>query len=394
MGNLLPFETFLTATEPVWVWNADTKSIVWANASARALWGDEDLAKLQQRRFPRGAPGFKTLSKIALKPNGSGEWSGPLTLSVADGKKALRCQVQPLELAGGAHGVIVKSLLEEDVPAENTHQPAKRQISADKPPAKKRSSKKPAAKASGANGSLAAAKAQPRQKAFRAKAADLAYLAGLSHDLRNPLTAIIGFADLMKSSGGRLTPETVANYADAISKSAAFALDLANDVMEYARSGRARPQAEAAPIAVAEIAAECLRLTAPLAERAGLEASLAVAPGLPALKIGERNLKQILLNVLLNSVKFSPPGSVIKLKAGLNKAGALVITIEDRGRQHADTAMRSVLQVGNDTAVPGAGLGLVMVKRLLKDVRGKMQRRKRSGGGTSTKLIFPEPCLA
>lgn len=411
MDKYIPFETYLLANEPVWVWNSDSRSIIWANAAAKALWRTSDSAALESVRLPVKSAAVKRLTDVARRANGSGQWIGPLSFPIPDGDVVFSCQLQKLELNDGQRGVIVrihepsapngvqktakvwarpplakpKREAKPTAPLREKRQPQK--VSAPRPA----TARKPArVQAQPDKITQPAAKPTAKPRAFRAKAADLAYLAGLSHDLRNPLTAIIGFAEILKNADiSALPKDKVAEYAADISRGAMFALDLANDVLDYARYGRISQPDAKPPICPATIAAECMRLVAPLVEQASLASTISLAQNLPLVKISERSFKQILLNIILNSVKFSAAGGRIGLRVALNKAGALTCTIDDTGG-----AANAALRVNDSVSVVGAGVGLGMAKRLLKDAGGKLHRRKRAGGGVSTKVIFPALSLA
>ncbi len=414
MEKYTPFETYLLSTDPVWVWNSDSRSVVWANTAAKSLWGAPDGPAFQSLGLTAKSAALKRLTDVARRANGTGQWSGPLSFSTADKEAIFSCQLQKLELTGGQKGVVVRM---QDAGATSERNGAKslRHASGDgqsgsrktKSAAKKASpslkqslTKQPVV----APGTIVSPKlkgsklthniappAPSKAKSFRPKAADLAYLAGLSHDLRNPLTAIIGFAEILKNATpGSLTPEKMTEYAADISRSAMFALDLANDLLGYARNGPpAAPLVAPAPVSTADVARECMRLIAPLAEQASQSASMTASQNLPRLAIQERSLKQILLNLLLNSIKFTAPGGQVRLKIALDKAHALVVTISDTG----GAAGASSIRVGDSAVTPGAGIGLSMVKCLLKDVGGKLHRRKRAGSGVVMKLIFPAVAL-
>lgn len=414
MEKYTPFETYLLSTDPVWVWNSDSRSIVWANSAAKSLWGAPVGLAFQSLQLPEKSPALKRLTDVARRENGAGQWSGSLSFSAAGGKTTFSCQLQKLELIDGQKGVIVR-MQNADAKAKQNgaatsprtaiqpkSPPARLKSAAKKAPLpeKKEAAGKPAiakksavvAKSPPGKGATEAAPKSPKARQFRPKAADLAYLAGLSHDLRNPLTAIIGFADILKNATpGSLSPEKMTEYAADISRSAMFALDLANDLLGYARSGppAVRPL-EPTALSASDVAAECLRLVAPLAHQASLSASLTASEKLPGLKIQERSLKQILLNLLLNSIKFTAPGGQVRLKIALDRAGALIITISDTG----GASEASSIRVGGAVVTTSAGIGLAMVKCLLKDVGGRLHRRKRPGGGVAMKLIFPASALA
>ncbi len=396
--GFLPVETFLIAAEPVWVWNCGERTVVWANGAAKRLWGDAGDGKA---KFSPSPAAVKRLTGIARRKAGGGQWMVTLPLPGASGDVLANCHVQKLELAGGAAGLLIKAQLDAPPPPVPPAPVRKRAPAQAAKAAVAVQPRRPAGKSAAAKTKAPAgagpAKTKPameqtpppapaKKRKFRAKASDMAFLAGLSHDLRNPLGAILGFAELLRTAGERrLSIAKIEEYAADIGKSAELALDLANDLLNWSSHGQTgRPSAAASTDAAATLA-DCVRLAAPLVRQAGLTMELLTPEVLPPVPVTERGLKQILLNVMLNSVKFTAPGGSIRIKAARNKAGAVVISVEDSGGH--DQSVPATLQAGR-VAIPGVGIGLTMVRALLKDAGAKLHRRKRPAGGTATKIIF------
>jgi signal transduction histidine kinase len=371
MESYVPFETYLLSAEPVWVWDSDKRRIVWANAAARAALGVADNAALAKLPSPAKSQSLRRINTIARKADGSGQWNGSLNFSLPSGETSLPCQLQKLEMNGGARGVIVR-----------LHEPASIRI---RPKAPR---KRAAAKSRATPKKIHIETIRPtieqkpvKRKAYRMNAAGLTYLAGLTHDLRNPLSAIVGFASILKTANADLPRDKIAEYAGDIAAAAAHALDLAQDALNFVHRGPT-PARDGA-VDAAQTLDDCLRLVAPLMEQAGLTAMTSAPHSLPVLRMPERALKQVLLNILLNSVKFTAAGGLVKVKAAVQPNG-LTISIDDSGGEHGDS-----LKLNGAGSVPGQGLGLAMSKRLLKEAGAKLSRRKRKNGGVAVKLIFP-----
>ncbi len=242
--------------------------------------------------------------------------------------------------------------------------------------------------------------------AEQANEAKSKFLANMSHELRTPLNAIIGFSDIMQNQRfGPLENPRYREYAGDINASGTHLLGIINDILDLAKieSGQATIESESEFDAVALVRSACT-MVGPLATRQNVELLL----DLPAHPVGlvavERMIRQMLLNILSNALKFTPPSGVVGLRLELRPNGNLAMMITDTGvgmsASDIKVAMAPFGQVRNamSASQAGTGLGLPLTKAMMGLHDGKLKIRSRPGEGTSVALIFPaarvKPALA
>ncbi|MEP9349611.1 HAMP domain-containing sensor histidine kinase [Xanthobacter sp. KR7-225] len=242
-----------------------------------------------------------------------------------------------------------------------------------------------------------AARLDAAEAACRAAEAESAaksrFLAEMSHELRTPLNTVMGFSEMMAQEvlGPHRIP-AYGGYARDILASARHLLALADDLLDLARieSGHRVLLETAVPVDL--LARECLAMMAPEAKRRGL---VLRADGAPLrLWADERALRQMLLNLLANAVKFTPEGGEVRLAFGLAE-GAPFVRVEDTGRGLAERELPLDDARHRESRVDlasgrGAGLGLAIVEGLAALHGGSLSLTRRAGGGTRASLSLPE----
>ena len=228
-----------------------------------------------------------------------------------------------------------------------------------------------------------------RQAAEAANRAKGEFLAGLSHELRTPLNAVIGFADLMaREAEGPVGTPVYRQYAANVRDSGQHVLELINEILDNARA-----EAGALPIEEGrcdlEAAADfAVRMLTPRAERAGVLLSAAVAPAVRHLRGDDRRIRQILLNLIANGVKYTPSGGSVTLSAAVED-GVPVIRVIDTGlgipAEDVDRVLEPFARVDSaaNRGIEGAGLGLPLTKRLVELHGGTLALRSTLGVGTT-----------
>lgn len=211
-------------------------------------------------------------------------------------------------------------------------------------------------------------------EARQASEAKSAFLANMSHEFRTPLNAIIGFSDLLCTSTVRIAENKRNEYVHDIHTSANHLLALINDVLDLARIGAGKLELHEEIFSADEILMETLRMTSVQAKQKQLVVDANIAPQLPNLHADRRLVKQILLNLLANAVKFTPNLGRVAVEVGLTGAGfrfAVSDTgigipaeaIADLGRPYARASN------ANARAVTGTGPGPGALPRIYADAR-------------------------
>jgi len=200
------------------------------------------------------------------------------------------------------------------------------------------------------------------------------HLAALSHEFRTPLNGVIGMARLLEST--RLTEEQRA-YVAALTESGEHLLGLVNDVLDYARLGASAVELTCGPVAPEDLLRQVCELLSPKAHEKGIEIGWAADAALAPVLADEGRLRQILLNLAGNAVKFAETGGVLVL-AEARPCGALRITVSDTGPGVPEAERRRIFEAfaqgasGRGARQVGAGLGLAIAGRLADAMGGRL----------------------
>lgn len=243
------------------------------------------------------------------------------------------------------------------------------------------------------SGRIATEKAleEARSRAEEASAAKSRFLATVSHEFRTPLNGILGMADLLGDT--RLDPEQ-ATYVKALRSSGEALLGLVDDILDFAKVEAGKLELADAPFDPATLIEDVTELMAPRAQAKGIEISALLGPGLPGRFVGDaERLRQILLNLVGNAVKFTQAGGV-GIEADI-AAEQFVVAIADTGpgipAERLATIFEEFEQGGmtghRDQA--GTGLGLAIARRLARAMGGEIEAGNREGGGALFRLALP-----
>jgi PAS domain S-box-containing protein len=239
---------------------------------------------------------------------------------------------------------------------------------------------------------LAAAKLRAEQ-ANRAKSE---FLANMSHELRTPLNAIMGFGDLIEHERiGPIGDPRYIGYGHDIVESGKHLLELINDILDFAKVDAGRLSLVEEHVHVRGIVEACTRMLAERIERGGLRLELRIDPGVGMILADGRRLRQVMLNLIINSIKFTKPGGKIDVGASFDAAGSLILAVTDTGIGIAPENLEGVLvpfgQVDSafNRSVEGTGLGLPLSKRLIELHGGMLSIESRLNHGTTVTIRLP-----
>lgn len=222
------------------------------------------------------------------------------------------------------------------------------------------------------------------------------FLAGMSHEVRTPLTAIIGLNDLLRAQMiGPLSDEQI-RMLDQIDAAGRHLLAMINDFLEIARIEAGRLELSPTVVSVRSLCETSLRMVKELALRKRISINLQIAPNVLAMRADERRLSQALINLLSNAVKFTPPDGAIGLDVqGDAEAGQLRFTVWDTGIGIAATDMlrlfQPFVQINNvfQREHQGSGLGLVLMSQLVELHGGGVSLSSEVGKGSQFTIAIP-----
>jgi signal transduction histidine kinase len=217
----------------------------------------------------------------------------------------------------------------------------------------------------------------------------------MSHELRTPLNAILGFSEIMTGQMfGPIGSERYRQYAQDIHDSGRHLLDVVNDVLDLSKIEASRFDLSEEPTDLGSIARDVTRLVEARAAGGGVRIRLEL-PNLPRLMVDPRLTRQLLLNLLTNAVKFTPPGGEVTADAQVESAGSLVLTVRDNGvGMRPEDIPRALepfgrVQNGSAPAAEGTGLGLPLCKKISEAHQGSLAIESALGVGTTVTVRLP-----
>ncbi len=235
-----------------------------------------------------------------------------------------------------------------------------------------------------------------RFEAETANASKTAFLANMSHELRTPLNAILGFSEIIaKECFGEVGSPRYKEYAGDIHSSGTHLLSLINDLLDVAKIEAGRMDIEPCALDVRRTFDTALKIIAVKARERHQELVIDVDPNAPVLFADERALKQILINLVSNAVKFTPEGGRITVTGSRARDGGFQIMVEDNGpgipRDKIDKIFKPFSQVDNryDRQGGGTGLGLALVRGLTELHGGRAWLESEYGKGARAYVVFP-----
>jgi len=248
-------------------------------------------------------------------------------------------------------------------------------------------------------GELEQAKAISDEARHRAEAANVAksrFLAQMSHELRTPLNAILGFSEVMKSEifGAHAVP-VYREYSSDIHNSGVHLLNLINEILDLSRIEAGRYELNEQAVSLVHVVADCHHLLKLRASSRGITIHETFEEEMPRIWADERAIRQIVLNLLSNSIKFTPQGGEIWLKVGWTASGGQYLSVKDTGSGIPEDEIPIVLasfgQGSNSikSAEQGAGLGLPIAKSLIDMHGGTFTLKSKIRIGTDVVVTFP-----
>ncbi len=222
------------------------------------------------------------------------------------------------------------------------------------------------------------------------------FLANMSHELRTPLNAVIGFADALKNRRQlNIDDSNLSDYIDAIHASGKHLLSLINDLLDFSKIEAGKMELHEEDLDLKELLDELGEQFMAQARSEGLTFTYSMPGELPGVRADALRLRQILLNLFSNAVKFTPQTGTITLGAGMSDDGAIKVVLSDTGTGMDEKALdllgETFRQFGGahirQTAGTGLGVSIAMALAQLHD--GRLEYQSVPGKGTTVTLRLP-----
>ena len=240
---------------------------------------------------------------------------------------------------------------------------------------------------------LAEKYSQEKNRAEEANRSKSEFLANMSHELRTPLNAIIGFSEIMEQQFfGPIGTEKYLEYAEDINRSGQFLLEVINDILDMSKIEAGRVHLDLQELHLAEVIEEALRIASPRATQDDIELINTVT-GDDIIEADKRALKQVLINLLTNAIKFTPVNGRVTISGAANEEG-YVITIKDNG---IGISAKDIEKLGQPFAQVesqltkskgGSGLGLAISRSLVEMHGGSLAINSQESVGTTVLITL------
>jgi PAS domain S-box-containing protein len=235
-----------------------------------------------------------------------------------------------------------------------------------------------------------------KRDAERTSAAKSEFLAKISHEIRTPLNAILGFSEvMMEERFGPVGNERYQQYLKDIHASGGHLLSLINDLLDLSKIEAGKVDLSFANVPINELTQQCVGIMQPQASRERIIIRTALSPKLPHVVADARSVRQIVLNLLSNSIKFTGPGGQVIVATTVTGTGDVSLRVRDTGigmsEKDIAIAMEPFRQIGTTRSGSGdgTGLGLPLTKALAEANRASFQLKSTPNSGTLVEIIFP-----
>jgi PAS domain S-box-containing protein len=235
-----------------------------------------------------------------------------------------------------------------------------------------------------------------KRTAERASSAKSEFLAKISHEIRTPLNAVLGFSEvILNEQFGALGNDRYREYMRDIHSSGEHLVSLINDLLDLSKIEAGKLDLVFASVNLNELVRGCVALMQPQANQQRIIIRSSLSPTLPPVVADARSVRQIVLNLLSNSIKFTGAGGQVIVSTAATERGEAVLRVRDTGagmtEKEIETALEPFRQLATSTrhGSGGTGLGLPLTKALAEANRARFAIKSAKDAGTLVEVVFP-----
>jgi len=235
-----------------------------------------------------------------------------------------------------------------------------------------------------------------KRETARTASAKAEFLAKVSHEIRTPLNAMTGFAEvIMAERFGPIGNERYREYVKDIYNAGTQLVTILNDLLDLSKIETGQIDLNFANVNLNDLTQQCVGIMQPQANRARIIIRTALTPGVPLIVADERSLRQIVLNLISNSIRFTGPGGQVIVSTVFSDSREAVLRVRDTGAGMSEKDIEAALEPFRQTATSGSwgsggtGFGLPLTKALAEANRANFSIKSAPNAGTLVEVAFP-----
>jgi signal transduction histidine kinase len=235
---------------------------------------------------------------------------------------------------------------------------------------------------------------EARRRAEAASSAKSEFLAKISHEVRTPLNSILGFSEVMLTEQfGVIGNERYREYLRDIHACGTHLLSLINDLLDLSKIEAGKLHLSFTAVALNDLIVQCVASMQPQARGSRIIIRTAFAPALPPVLADARSVRQIVLNLLSNSLKFTPSGGQVIVSTALTSEGHVALRVRDTGVGMSENDIAAAMEPFRQLSTSprgGTGLGLPLTKVMAEANRARFRLTSAVNEGTLVEILFQQ----